>query len=340
MRRAIALSKRGYPAPNPRVGCVLARDGAIVGEGWHAYAGGPHAEVAALAAAGDLSRGSTAYVTLEPCNHQGRTGPCSLALIEAGVSHVVAAVRDPNSKAAGGGEALAAAGVGFDSGLLAAAAEEANAAWLRAMRLQRPVVVLKFGVSLDGRIALPSGESQWITGSHARREAHRLRAELGAVLVGRGTVEQDDPLLTARIRGVKNQPLRVVLDPESKLQGDERMFGPEAETLRFTAQKARTAHDVTVSTTNGRLDLEQVLRELWERGVTGLLVEGGAATAQRFLEDRLVDRIELFVAPILLGAGPTWLQGSLGATLLDAPRWKTRRVRRVGEDLWISLTAE
>jgi len=337
MRRAISLSKRGYPAPNPRVGCVIEREGEVVGEGWHAFAGGPHAEVAALGLAGARAQGGTAYVTLEPCNHHGRTGPCSHALVAAGVKHVVAAVNDPNPKAGGGGKALVAAGVGFESGFLAEEASATNAIWLGAMERDRPFLVVKAAVSLDGRIALPSGESRWITGPEARRAAHRLRAELGAVLVGRRTVETDDPLLTARVRGVRNMPLRVVLDPRSKLTGNERMFGPEAQTLRFTAQKARTAHDVTVRTRNGGLDLELVLQELWSRGVTGLLVEGGATTTGGFFAARLVDRVELFIAPRLLGAGPSWLADFLAPTLAAAPRFHVRRVRRVGGDVWISL---
>ena len=204
-----------------------------MGEGWHAFAGGLHAEAAALQIAGHRAKGATAYVTLEPCNHVGRQPACSEALLRAGVSKVVYACADPNLKVqGGGGEALRKAGVSVEHGLLEGDARRANRAWMESMRLQRPFVMLKAAMSLDGRIALPSGESKWITGEKARREARRLRAEMGAVLVGSGTVLKDDPALTVRLASVKNPPVRVVLDPARELSSRLQVFDDRAPTLR------------------------------------------------------------------------------------------------------------
>ncbi|MEJ5170758.1 MAG: bifunctional diaminohydroxyphosphoribosylaminopyrimidine deaminase/5-amino-6-(5-phosphoribosylamino)uracil reductase RibD [Fimbriimonadales bacterium] len=336
MARAIRLSRRGFPAPNPHVGCVIVRDGEIVGEGWHRFAGGPHAEAEALAAAGERARGATAYVTLEPCNHHGRTPPCSRALIEAGVARVVVACADPNPVAAGGLEALKAAGVAVELGLMADEAEEANWRFLTAMRLRRPAVVAKAAVSADGRIALPSGESRWITGPATRRAGHRLRAEMGAVLVGRITAEQDDPALTARIPGVRNQPLRVVLDPEGRLPGTLRLFDGSAPTLRVTAERREGCLAVG-RRADGGLDLHRLLAELFERGVTGLLVEGGGRTIGSFLAAGLVDRMELFVAPTVLLDGRPAVLGAAPSRLSEAPRGRWVAVRRVGPDLRLTL---
>lgn len=336
MRRAIALSRRGLPAPNPHVGCVLVRDGVVVGEGHHAFAGGPHAEAVALAMAGSKARGSTAYVTLEPCAHTGRTPPCAEALVKAGVARVVAAVRDPNPRAAGGLEVLAAAGVHVEHGLLAADAAAANELFLGAHALGRPYVVVKAAMSLDGRIALPSGESKWITGPKARAAGRRLRAEMGAVLVGSATVRADDPELTVRARGVRNQPLRIVLDPQATLTGDERVFNAQAPTMRVVACPPVLDADWRALGGPENLDLASVLIELGRRGVNGVLVEGGAMTLSRFVLAGLVDRFELFVAPTLLGAGPTWLGEALAADLGAAPRLRIARVRRLGPDLQIT----
>lgn len=319
MRRAIAISRRGMPAPNPHVGCVLVRDGQVVGEGYHRYAGDLHAEANALRAAGDLARGATAYVTLEPCNHFGRQPPCAAALIAAGVKRVVVACPDPNPVAAGGLDRLAAAGIETQMGFLESEAELANVQFLFAVRHRRPLVVLKAAASLDGRIALPSGESQWITGEAARREGHRLRVASGAVLVGRRTVEVDDPQLTARIPGVVNQPLRVVLDPQARLKGTERVFDSSAPTRHVT----------------GPIDLPTLLADLYESGIKGLLVEGGAITIGSFVKAGLADRLELFLAPKLLGGGPVWLNGLDLSSLIESPIVQIRETRRVGSDIWI-----
>jgi diaminohydroxyphosphoribosylaminopyrimidine deaminase / 5-amino-6-(5-phosphoribosylamino)uracil reductase len=328
MRRAIALSRRGYPAPNPHVGCVIVRDGEVVGEGWHKHAGGPHAEVEALRAAGPSARGATAYVTLEPCNHHGRTPPCSEALIQAGLARVVVACSDPNPKAAGGMETLAAHGIATDAGLLSAEAFEVNVRFLTAMRERRPYIVLKAACSLDGRIALPDGSSKWITNEQSRRMAHRLRADMGAVLVGRRTVERDDPHLTARIPGVKNQPVRVVLDPHQRLKGEERVFDNAAPTKHITLEHP-AAHPDGIA-------LPRLMESLHKDGITGVLVEGGATTIGTFLQARLFDRIELFVAPKILGSGTSWVEGLSIGSIDESDLIRVISQKRLGSDLWIT----
>jgi len=320
MREAVEASKNGWPAPNPHVGCVIVRGEEMVGVGWHEYAGGPHAEVAALTDAGDRAAGATAYVTQEPCNHFGRTPPCSQALIRAGIRRVVIATMDPNPKAAGGAQTLQDAGIEVVAEVLEAEVESVNEMFLSAVRRRRPVVVLKAAMSLDGRIALPSGESKWITGPPARLAGHRLRAECGAVLVGRRTVELDDPLLTARFDGVVNQPVRIVLDPSNRLTGKEQVFGPEAETMHVT----------------GTIDLPELLSTLFERRVIGVLVEGGATTHGHFLREQLADRLEIFVGPKVLGDGPSWASGLGISALSQAPEFRLQNTQVVGADVQLS----
>lgn len=336
MRRAITLSKRGYPAPNPHVGCVLAQNGVIVGEGWHSYAGGPHAEAVALAKAKDKARGATAYVTLEPCNHQGRTPPCSRALLDAGVSEVFVACADPNPKAAGGLDYLRAQGIAVHSGLLEPQAAAANGQFLFAMRHGRPLIVLKAAIGLDGRSSLASGESKWITSADARKVVHELRAELGSVLVGAGTVVADNPSLSARIRGVRNQPKRIVLDYEGCLSGTETVFDQSSETLCYVRDPV-APHQSGAPRGDQGFDLKELARTWFERGITGVLVEGGPRTHSSFLKAGLADRVELFIAPKLLGNGPAWF--SADTQILDAaPNLSLERVKRVGPDLWITAS--
>lgn len=323
MRRAIELSHNGFPAPNPRVGCVIVNGGDIVGEGWHHAAGFPHAEAMALQSTSNRN-GAHVYVTLEPCNHQGRTGPCSEALILNKVARVIYACADPNPKAQGGAERLRESGIRTEQGLLEEEASVVNHQFLFAMRRKRPLVVVKAACSLDGRIALPTGESKWITGETARKEGHRLRVESGAVLVGRRTVEVDDPDLTARIVGVTNQPLRVILDPQKKLSGRERVFNESAETLWV----------------NGAIDLNQLLANLFGRGANGLLIEGGATTIAHFVRQGLVDRYELFLAPKLLGDGPSWLGGLGLPGLASAPSLQILQSQMLGDDLWITAAPQ
>lgn len=338
MARAIELSRRGFPAPNPHVGCVIVRDGAIVGEGYHRLAGLPHAEVEALTEAGDSARGATAYVTLEPCSHHGRTPPCTGALIAAGVSRVVYAVDDPNPRAGGGAQRLRDAGIEVEGGLLAEQAAAANERFLFAMRMNRPFVTVKAGIGLDGRIALPSGESKWITSEEARECARRLRADMGAVLVGPGTVLADDPHLTYAGGSVA----RVVLDPRDELPPAARVFDEAAPTLHvvpkcLTSPVGARGSMLELPLEDGRFPIPLLLHRLFEMGQTGLLVEGGGRTIGSFFAAGCVDAIELFVAPKVLGAGPSWVEGLILPSLAEAPEFRMSRLEALGDDLWISL---
>ena len=346
MARAIELSRMGYPAPNPRVGCVLVRDGKIVGEGFHALAGGSHAEVAALLDAGPKSEQATTYVTLEPCDHVGRTGPCSVALIDAGVCRVIYAVADPNPKAKGGAARLREAGVAVDGGLLESEAAVINERFLTAMRLHRPFVIVKAAITLDGRIALPSGESQWITGESARLAGRWLRKEMGAVLVGPGTVLADDPHLTPDVPGYDWIPpanfARVVLDPRLEIPSSARVFDAAAPTLHVVPEhgkptRAEGGSSLRLPLENGRFPIPLLLEKLFELGHTGLLVEGGGRTIGSFFQAGCVDAIELFVAPKVLGEGPSWVEAFKIPGLGDAPEFKVKSTERLGDDLHLSL---
>ena len=335
MRRACALAARGIPtaAPNPVVGCViLASDGRIVGEGWHDRPGGPHAEVAALHIAGAAARGGTAVVTLEPCRHTGRTGPCTRALLDAGVTRVVYAVADPSALAGGGGAELAAAGIQVESGLLAEEAETVNAAWLFVTRTGRPVVTWKYAATLDGRAAAVDGTSRWITGPEARSEVHRLRGAHDAVLAGVGTVLADDAALTARGpdgRLLDRQPLRVVVDSRGRTPATARVRDASAPTWVATAEE--------VGSCGGRVDLHGLLRGLVNRGVLSAFLEGGPTLAAAFLRVGLVDRVVGYVAPALLGSGPAVL-GDLGVgTIAGIARLELDGVARVGPDVRLVL---
>lgn len=317
MRRALALAERGRgtASPNPLVGCVLVRDRTVVGEGFHAAAGGPHAEVEALTAAGEDAAGATAYVTLEPCDHDGRTGPCTQALLDAGICRVVAALQDPNPEAAGGADRLRERGVEVEVGVCAAEAARQNEVFLHGIAHTRPFMVLKAAVSIDGRIAAADGTSRWLTGEQTRTHAHRLRADVDAVLVGSGTVLADDPLLTVRLPGYEGpQPLRVVLDRRGRVPPTARVLDDSAPSLPLDC------------------DLAQVAKELWDRGVRSVLVEGGAGVASALLDDGLVDKLVVHVAPLLLGASGRALLDSGPATLADAARWTLADVEVVGDD--------
>ncbi len=317
MREAIALSRGGFPAPNPRVGCVIVRDGVVVGRGYHDHAGGPHAEAVALREAGELARGATVFVTLEPCAHFGRTPPCADALIASGVKTVWIACLDPNPVASGGIEKLRAAGIEVQIGLLAAEAEAVNGIYLFAKRMKRPYVVVKAAMTLDGMISHADGVGPFITGESARSDGHRSRAELGAVLVGRKTVETDNPQLTARIEGVVNQPLKIVLDREARLSSECRVF--QGEYLRVVRPGLGGDYRLEVPVQNGKLDLEFLLQRLYDigpispinpmgpMGLIGLMVEGGGETNRSFLAENLVDQIDLYIAPKIFGTGIPWL---------------------------------
>lgn len=326
MRRALVLAERGRHtvSPNPLVGCVLVRGGEVVGEGWHERAGSPHAEIAALRAAGDRAAGATAYVTLEPCAHTGRTGPCAKALRDARVTRVVAATNDPHSLAAGGAEALRAAGVEVAVGTLEAEARRQNEVFFHGVATGRPFVVLKLAASLDGRIAAPDGTSQWLTGEVTRRRAHALRAEADAVLVGSGTVLADDPQLTVRLQDYTGpQPLRVVLDRRGRVPASACVLDDQAPTLVLDEPNPKA-----------------VLAALWDRGVRSVLIEGGAQVAGAFVAAGLVDKLILHVAPLLLGAGglPALSDQALQIrTLVEAPRFRLGAVEQVGADVILTL---
>ncbi|MET8329119.1 bifunctional diaminohydroxyphosphoribosylaminopyrimidine deaminase/5-amino-6-(5-phosphoribosylamino)uracil reductase RibD [Streptomyces sp. NPDC005181] len=347
MRRAIALAARGLgsTSPNPVVGCVIIdAEGRPAGEGFHQRAGGPHAEIHALRAAGEKARGGTAYVTLEPCNHTGRTGPCAQALIEAGVSRVVYAVADPNLQATGGADTLRAAGIKAEQGLLADEAEAGNAAWLTSVRLGRPYVLWKYAATLDGRIAAADATSRWITSPESRADVHRLRAEADAVVVGSGTARIDDPQLG--VRGIEGavQPLRVVVDTgATAVRPGARVLDDTAPTLVAVAENADTGHlpEETVlrlprSATGPGVDIHALLAALHTRGVRSVLLEGGPTLAGAFVAAGAVDKVVGYLAPVLLGAGPAALADAGISTIAQALRLHVTETVRIGPDLRIT----
>ncbi|MER7534146.1 bifunctional diaminohydroxyphosphoribosylaminopyrimidine deaminase/5-amino-6-(5-phosphoribosylamino)uracil reductase RibD [Streptomyces sp. NPDC097704] len=344
MRRAVELAARGLGAtsPNPVVGCVITdASGHPVGEGFHQRAGGPHAEVHALRAAGVLARGGTAYVTLEPCDHTGRTGPCSQALIEAGISRVVYAVGDPNPQATGGADTLRAAGVQVEQGLLEDEAEAGNIAWLTSVRRGRPFVRWKYAATLDGRIAAADGTSRWISSAESRADVHRLRAEADAVVVGSGTARADDPHLA--VRGVDGavQPLRVVVDTDATaVKPGARVLDDAGPTLIAIAEDAETTLTDVVRLPRAErgLAVPALLDALHERGVRSVLLEGGPTLAGAFLAAGAVDQVVGYLAPVLLGAGPAALADAGITTLAEALRLDITETAHIGSDIRITAT--
>ena len=355
MRHALVLAARalGTSWPNPAVGCVIvSRDGIVLGRGRTGRGGRPHAETVALAQAGEAARGATAYVTLEPCAHHGKTPPCAEALVEAGVARVVAALEDPDPRVSGKGILrLKQAGVEVVMGTASREAAELNAGFLKRIRTGLPLVTLKIAQSLDGKTASATGDSKWITGEAARHYGHLLRARSDAILVGVGTALADDPQLTCRLPGLEDRsPIRVVLDSRLRLMETSQLVqtARQTPTLVFTtsdgggpleangAEVVKVARDV-----RGRPALEAVLAELGRRGVTRLLVEGGATVHAAFLDHGLADRIEVFTSPIVLGAAGQNAVDSLAAlTLGEAPRFRVAARYRLGADLLVSYTRE
>ena len=341
MRRALVLAGKGlYTAtPNPRVGCVLARDGVVVGEGWHEKAGTPHAEANALAAAGPAARGATAYVSLEPCNHHGRTPPCAAALAAAGVARVVAAVRDPNPQARDGARTLESAGIRFEHGLLEEEARELNIGFFSRMTRARPWVRMKIAATLDGRTALADGRSQWITGEDARRDGHHWRARACAILTGIGTVKADDPRLSVRDVETTRQPLRVVVDSRLEISGDAKIL-QGGNVLLFSAveprQALKGAEHVVLRNSAGKVDLPAMLGELARRGVNELHVEAGFRLNGSLLREGCVDEFLVYLNPSFLGDGA---QGMLDLPPFDSlerrPQLVLHSVERIGTDLRI-----
>ena len=345
MARALQLAERGMwtTTPNPRVGCVLTRDGEVVGEGWHEKAGEPHAEVNALRAAGERARGATAYVTLEPCSHHGRTPPCAEALVAAGVSRVVAAMSDPNPLVAGKGLAmLRAAGIEATSGLLENEARELNIGFVSRMTRGRPWLRLKAAASLDGKTALNNGVSQWITGPDARRDGHRWRARACAVLTGIGTVRDDDPQLLVRDVETTRQPLRVVVDSrlETPLSARILQGGPVLVAVAVDDEKranllrAAGAEVLLLPNAAGKVELKDLLEELGRRGINEVHAEAGFKLNGSLLREGLVDELLLYLAPCLIGHDASGLFNLPELTSLDGKRpLQIRDLRQIGEDI-------
>jgi diaminohydroxyphosphoribosylaminopyrimidine deaminase/5-amino-6-(5-phosphoribosylamino)uracil reductase len=339
MRRALALAQKGLytTTPNPRVGCVVIRNEKTVGEGWHEKAGAPHAEAMALERAGAQAAGATVYVNLEPCNHQGRMPPCVEALKKAKVKRVVAAMRDPNPQAAGGGAALEAAGIGFEHGLLEDEARELNIGFVSRMTRNRPWVRLKVAATLDGRTALSDGTSQWITGAEARRDGHRWRARACAILTGVGTVRADDPQLTVREIATPRQPLRVIVDSRLETSPAARILEGD-KVLVFSAGSGTlpNAEVVALPNRNQKVELPRMLEELARRGVNELHVEAGFRLNGSLVREGCVDEYVIYLNPSLLGDAA---QGMFDLPAVEGlekrPRLKILSLERFGEDLRI-----
>jgi diaminohydroxyphosphoribosylaminopyrimidine deaminase/5-amino-6-(5-phosphoribosylamino)uracil reductase len=354
MRLALRLAARGagWVSPNPMVGAVVVKDGQVVGRGYHRRAGLPHAEVEALRAAGQAACGADLYVTLEPCNHQGRTPPCTQAILQAGVGRVIIATRDPNPRVTGGGiEFLTARGVKVSAGLLADEARRLNEAWFHWVETGRPWVVAKAACSLDGKIATVAGESQWLTGEAARALGHRLRHRLAAIVVGIGTVLADDPQLTTRLpRGPGRDPIRIVLDSRLRLPLTSRLLHLDSEAPTWVActsqapaaarraLKAEGAEVLVLPPDDGRVPLPALLDLLGARQVQSLLVEGGAETLGAFFDQGLVNQFYFFYAPKILGGrkAPGMVGGAGIPHLGEAHIARDLRVRRLGVDLLVS----
>lgn len=347
MRRALELAERGRysVSPNPMVGALVVRDGQVIGEGWHQRAGLPHAEIEALRSCAGDPRGATLYVTLEPCAHFGRTPPCSEALVSAGISRVVIAAADPSAHAAGSGpDRLRDAGVRVEIGLLAGEAGHQNEKFLFATRSSQPFVLLKAGITVDGKLATASRKSRWITGEEARHSSLELREEYDAILVGAGTVAADDPHLTRRLGTAPSERpwLRVVLDAGGVIPAEATVLTDGGTTLVFTDQPERIPNHegVTVESAvlrEGRVDLQQVLAALRDRGVQSLLVEGGSLVHTDFLVQRLWQKMILFVAPMFLGGSraPSIFSSDTVTELSEAIRFRFAGIEQVGADLMI-----
>lgn len=346
MAQALRLAEKGMytTTPNPRVGCVVVKDGSVVGEGWHLRAGEPHAEVIALNQAGNKAQGATAYVTLEPCNHHGRTPPCVESLIAARVGRVVAAMRDPNPKAGHGFERLQAAGVQTEWGPLETQARELNIGFVTRMTRGRPWIRVKIAAGLDGKTALENGVSQWITGPAARRDAHHWRARSCAVMTGIGTLRDDDPRLNVRDVETSRQPLKVVVDSRLRIALTARIFESGNVLIatasndegKIAAIKSKGAEVVVLPNAEGKVDLEKLTLELGSRGLNEVLVEAGINLHSALLRAGVIDEVLLYLAPALLGdrARGMFDLGAL-AQMEDAPRLDICQVRQIGDDLRI-----
>ena len=358
MQQALRLARRGYYStmPNPRVGCVLVKNGQCVGEGFHIRAGGPHAEIHALNAAGDAASGATAYVTLEPCSHHGRTGPCADALIRAGIARLVVAMADPNPLVAGRGlNRCREAGIDVRVGVCEADAQQLNAGFIQRMRDGRPRVTLKLAMSLDGRTAMANGESQWITGPAARGEVQRLRAASGAIVTGIGSILQDDSRLTVRndeaglgsdIERAAQPPLRVVMDTQLRTPPTARILQGEGETIIVTCATDRArvvaleAQGATVwqqSSNQTSVNPTALLEQLAvERQCNDVLLEAGATLAGSWWQAGLVDELALFIAPVLLGSNAKPLMALPLHDMCEKYSLRIERMRAIGNDWMVT----
>jgi len=352
MRRALRLAERGrgMAHPNPLVGAVLVKGGKVLGEGWHRGPGREHAEVLALREAGRSARGATLYVTLEPCNHEGNTPPCTQAILRAGINRVVFATRDPNPRVKGkGAEFLRGRGVRVEWGLLEEQARLLNQDWEKFIVTGLPFVTLKVGMTADGKIATRTGKSRWITGEKARRRVHAMRRAADAVMTGIGTVMSDDPELTVRevpLRGAQN-PLRVLLDSRLRIPLASRLAEGRPPTVVITTRRHNTAKAerlrergvrvVAVGSSKGRVDVGEALKLLGEEGVVDLLVEAGATLNAALVESGLADRLVLFVAPRVFGGSgsPAWMGGEGVEDLADSFDFAWHKAERVGDDLML-----
>ena len=349
MRRALELAKRGWGLtnPNPLVGCVLVRNGNIVSEGWHARFGGDHAEAMALKQL-ENAEGTTLYVNLEPCNHIGKTPPCSELIIRKGVGRVIYALDDPNPVAGGGASRLREAGIQVSGGLLQAEAAQLNEIFIHTMRVKRPFVIMKYAMTLDGKIATSAGDSRWITGPQARVLVHGLRQRTSAILVGSGSVLADDPELSVRDwEGEKRQPLRVILDARGRIPLEARVFHNQETQQTLLATTEQLSRDKVGKLMeqgvqiwrcprgNGQIDLTMLMDELRNRGCDSVLVEGGAEVHGSFFDNRLVDRVYAFVAPKLVGGkdapGPVGGRGK--ERMAQAVELMECRVEKLGQDI-------
>lgn len=356
MRECIALAQRGGRAvePNPQVGAIVVRDGVIIGRGWHKAYGGPHAEVHALHAAGSGARGATLIVTLEPCNHTGKTPPCTEAIMQAGIACVVIGMRDPNPDVAGRGiERLEAAGIACVAGVLEHEVRAINERFITNVTLQRPFILLKIAQTLDGFIAPQRGTSRWITSPESRAVAHELRAQCDGILVGAGTVRKDDPSLTVR-DAAGASPRRIVLSSTLDLPARAVLLNDADRERTIVLTTTRAARENAAEAerirrrgveivelragSKGLLTLNAVVRALYERGIRSLMVEGGAVVYSQFLREGLADRMELFIAPKIIGAGESAFSGIRPLHMADAHHWIITDTVRRGDDVHVSLS--
>ncbi len=347
---ALAVRGRGRTSPNPMVGAVVIQNGRIVGEGYHARVGGPHAEVVALDAAAGAARGGDLYVTLEPCCHQGRTPACTERIIDAGIRRVVASIVDPNPLVAGrGAERLRRAGIMVELGPLSEEAVGLNEAYIKFMKARTPFVILKAAISLDGKIATSAGDSRWISGEQSRRRVHELRNQVDAVVVGIGTVRRDDPLLTTRLPEGGRDPVRVIVDGRGSLPIDAKVFyltssaptwvavTSDAPAERVEALRRLGLDVIEAGGSHGRVSLAQLLKHLGERDITSVMLEGGEGIFTSALEEGVVDKFVLFVAPLLVGGrkAPGLFGGEGVERVTDAIRLERMRIEQLESDVLI-----